>query len=207
MQAPLLGKIKAGHSTTAAILGADGSVQLRAGDAAPSLAGTVIAKLGGAVQATRVLATPQAHQSAVPPAVTAANDVVLVAGLKSGTLRVAARTGDSPTEAGTATLKSIGSFDGNGADIFFLAKLTGPGTSKSTDGALCSALAGGGVRLLAREGQSVNGKTISTIATLVGSAGTLAEGRWRVDDHTIGARADVCTRQIAGHLYHPVKRG
>lgn len=47
--------------------------------------------------------------------------------------------------------------------------------------ALCTALGDGSVKVLARRGDLVGGKTIATL-------GTLGEGRWRVDETTCGVR-------------------
>jgi hypothetical protein len=44
------------------------------------------------------------------------------------------------------------------------------------------------VNILAQSGANIGGKTVAQVTSLVGSAGTLADGRWRVDDSHIGMR-------------------
>ncbi len=110
---------------------------------------------------------------------TAKNDAVLIAGLDEGFPRVAAREGlPLPGLPEGITVKSFGSIDGTGPVIFFFATLQGKTVNAKNDGALCAAYADGTVRVLAREGDSVDGKSITVLGSLVGVAGTLADGRW-----------------------------
>jgi hypothetical protein len=128
--------------------------------------------------------------------VTSRNNVVLLAGLSTGTLRVAARTGtDNHALPSGVTLKSFGAIDGNGSAIFFLATLQGAGITGKNAAALCMALGDGSVKVQVQMAQIVGGKAIATIGTLVGSAGSLAEGRWRLDDTTIGVRLTFAGRR------------
>ena len=186
-QAPMLGKI-GGKGALPVILGSDGKVKLRVGESAPTLPGTVVTKLkepcGNAVLATLK------HQPAAggAAAITAANDTVLIGGIQTGTLSVLARSGDPIGGAGGPKLKAFTAIDGNGTTVFFLATLTGTGVGPTTDTALLAVPPAAAARMLVREGDLINTKKVTTIATLVGLAGTLAEGRWRVDASTIGVR-------------------
>ena len=178
------GKIQVGKIKSPALFAADGSLLLKVGGSVPGLAGSIIIKLGEP-SGDAVLVTLKP----VAGGITAKNNVVLVSGLSTGTPEVAAQTGtaNAALPAGV-TIKSFGTIDGNGSAIFFLATLQGTGITAKTSLALCAALADGSVRVLASRGQSVGGKTVSILGTLVGSKGTLAEGRWRVDEATTGVR-------------------
>ena len=182
-----VGAFQGNSASVPAIFGADGSVKIKVGDPAPGLAGSMIAKLGApsGQAAVAMLKTGVAQ-------VTSATDCVLLGGLDSAP-RIAAREGQAFANAPALSIKSIGSFDGNGSVIFFLATLQGSGVATASDLALCAALADGSVRLLVREGQDVNGATLTSFATLVGSPGTLAEGRWRAGDDAFGIRATFAT--------------
>ncbi len=180
------GAIKKGAVVIPAIFAADGSVRVKVGDFAPGLGGakflTLNAPSGDAALGTLAIG---------PGRVTAGNDAVLVAGLTVGSLRIVAREGMNFANAPAIFLTSFGAIDGNagpGGAIFFLAKVRGVGLTPAAPTALCAALADGSVRLLVRQGESVGGKPVTIIGTLLGSAGTLGEGRWRADATTIGAR-------------------
>lgn len=177
--------ISTGYSCTPVVIGPDRTVLLRTGDALADIDGSVICKLGqpsgDAVLAT--LALSAANN------ISARNNVVLVRGLASGSPHVAARIG-TPNAAlpNGVTIKSFGTIDGNGSGIFFNATLQGTNVTSLNAKALCVATKDGSVKVLARVGAVVNGRTIATIGTLVGNAGTLSEGRWRVDETTCGVR-------------------
>lgn len=160
---PFIGSILTGKKKVPAIFAADGSELLKPSDKVGGLSiGKILASNGDAalVQFTGVPATTSTG---------------LVTGLKSGSLRVSARQGD-------LGIKTFGAFDGNGATTFFLSRLA--------DGhlALAAALGDGSVRILARVGDTFGSTTITSLTTLASARGSLAEGRWRLDDHTIGVR-------------------
>ena len=81
------------------------------------------------------------------------------------------------------TIQKFLSIDGGGTDTFFLATLNGGGSP-----ALCSVLPGGTVKIVAQHTEPAPGGTVANLATLIGSKGTLADSRWRVDDQTYGIR-------------------
>jgi len=162
-----------------AIFASDGTVLVKSGDPAPGIDGAVIQGLG-TPNGQAVLAT------LAGAGVNASNNKALLAGLTTGQLRIAARTGD-PIARG-ARLKKILSFDGGGATVFFRAKLAGPLVERTNDLVLAASSSGEPLRLLAREGGRVNGTPITGLATLVGARGTLAEGRWRAGGDAIGVR-------------------
>ncbi len=176
------GRIIGDRSKAPAIFSGAGALKLTIGDAAPWIIGSRIVKLGepsgGAVIATL------AAQSGV---VSATNDVVLINGLDAEPA-VAAREGQAFANAPELRIKSFGAIDGNGSVTFFLVTLQGAGVTAKNDLALAAAPRGGPATLLVREGQEVNGLMITGLATLVGSAGTLAEGRWRTGDQSCGVR-------------------
>jgi uncharacterized repeat protein (TIGR03803 family) len=178
-----------GRTKTAAILAGDGSVRVRVGEA---LAGATVARLG-APCGDACAATFKVGMGGV----LAGNDSALLAGLTAGPVRIAAREGQDLDGIPGVLLKSIGTFDGNGPTVFFLAALQGSGVSPSSDAALCAALSDGRVRVIAREGQAVNGKTVSIIGSLVGLKGTLAEGRWRAGADAIGTRVSFTDKSQA----------
>lgn len=172
------------NGRVAAVFGPDGTRRLSIGDGIPGLEGAIIAKLG-VPSGDAMLATLKLNRAA---GITAANDTILLAGLKEGNLRVAAREGMELATQPGVVLKAFGAIDGHGTDIFFRAILHGSAVTAGGNAALCAALADGGVRTLIREGQVVGTRTVATISTLLGAAGTLAEGRWRAGDQTIGVR-------------------
>ncbi len=186
------GSLKIGTKVAPALFDAGGLVRVRVGDAALGLTAK-IARLnppsGDAALATLVLGA----------GVTASNDTVLLAGVSGGTLRVAAREGLPFSNSGLL-LKSFLSIDGvtdSSGAIFFLAKLQGASVTVADDTALCAARPDGSVRLLVRKGTLMGTAKISVIGTLAGGAGTLAEGRWRMDGQTIGARLSLTSgRQL-----------
>ena len=181
---PFGGSLSVGGAKIPAIFAADGSVLVQAGGPPPGDATAMIASLGqpngGAVLARLKMGAG---------GIVSQDSTVLLAGLDSGSPRVAAQTGvvETGLPAGVS-IRKILSFDGQGADVFFLADLQGPGISASQSLALCVAPAAGGVKILASKGEAVNGKTISILGSLVGSKGTLAASRWRVGDSAIGLR-------------------
>jgi hypothetical protein len=180
---PFAGSIGSGKVKTPAIFAADGSVRLKLGDPAPTLANTKIAKLLASNGDAAI-----ARLAPLPPAVTSDNDTVLLAGLTSGTLRLAAREGADFTNLANVSVMSFGAIDGTGATVFFVAKLQGAHVDVTNDTALCAALSDGSVRVLVRKGDPFPGTTIASLTTLVAAKTSRAEGRWRLDDHTIGVR-------------------
>ncbi|MEA3209761.1 MAG: hypothetical protein QOE70_2818 [Chthoniobacter sp.] len=178
------GSFNANTKKTPALFAADGRVLRVLGDGAPGIGSSVITKLG-APSGDGALVTLKAGAGAV----TSQTNKVLLAGLSSGALRVAAQSGTGRTGLpNMVTIKTFGAIDGHGSAIFFLARLQGLNVTAKTAASLCVALADGSVKVLAKSGDLVGGKTIATIGTLVGGKGTLAEGRWRVDDSTFGVR-------------------
>lgn len=180
---PFSGTLEFAGKKSAALFAVDGSVRVRVGGSAPGLDGTFIAKLG--------VPNGDAAIATLKPGVgdvTATTDTLLLAGLRSGALRVAAREGVALDGLPGVSVKTFGSFDGQGDVIFFLATLQGTGVTPLSDSALCAALADGSVRVLLREGDRVDGHTVSIMSTLVAYKGTLAEGRWRGGTNAIGAR-------------------
>jgi RHS repeat-associated protein len=123
---------------------------------------------------------------------------VLLTGLSTGTITEAASTGRELPE--TLTIKNFLAIDGNGADTFFLATLQGKGVTAANNIALEAAISGSS-QIVARKGEEVTigGSTssISTLTTLVGSPGTLADGRWRVDDSDFGIRVTLSNKSEA----------
>ena len=177
-----------GTTKVAAIFAGDGSVRVRVGGSTPDLPAATLAKLG-APSGDAALASLKP----LPGVVTAKDDTVLLAGLTSGPVRIAAREGFAHNGlTGGITLKTIGAFDGTGGagtPIFFLATLQGGDVTSKSDSALCVALANGDVHVLVREGKTmVGGQGVIGIASLIGVKGSLAEGRWRAGASAIGAR-------------------
>ncbi|MES2570401.1 MAG: choice-of-anchor tandem repeat NxxGxxAF-containing protein, partial [Verrucomicrobiota bacterium] len=152
-------------------------------DPAPGIAQARIARLG-VPNGHAALITLQTQRGVVGRE----NDTVLYTGLADGNLRIAARGGSSVPGLPNAFFRSIVAFDGNGSTVFFLATLAGKNIHSSNNVALFAALENGSVRLLARKGARLDNSTTTVLSTLVGTQGTLAEGRWRLDDHTIGVR-------------------
>ena len=122
--------------------------------------------------------------------VTASTSSALITGLSSsGTAsHIAARVGVPIVFGSSISIKSFNAIDGNGASAFFLATLQGSGISGKNSTALCSTISSGSVNILVQKGESVGGKTVSTITTLASSALTPASARWRVDDSDIGVK-------------------
>lgn len=178
---PFVGSVLRAGKVVPAIFAPDGTVRL---DTAGVLEGTLamrVKKLG-------VLSGDAVLVTLTGLGVTAASDSALLRGLREGPVRIAAREGDELANAPGVRIKSFTHLDGTGADVFFLATLAGAGVSARNDSALCVAAADGSVRVLLREEQTLGGKKVKTIASLVGLPGTLAEGRWRLDDSRLGAR-------------------
>ena len=171
------GSFKAGKKTTPAIFAPDGSLLLQ-------LSGTVngstvhngiLTKLGQP-SGDAVIATLKTGGE-----VTGRNKSVLMAGLASGSTAVVAQTGTTyATMPAGVTIAKFLAIDGNGPDIYFMAQLGGVATAANKL-ALCkiSPVSDSGPSVLVRKGDSVGGKTVSVIATLAGSPGTLAQERWR----------------------------
>jgi glucose/arabinose dehydrogenase len=180
---PYAGTFAEGKKKTPAVFAPAGSVLFAVGDELPVIADSVISKLG-APSGDALVATLKTG----PGGITAKTNTVLLADLSVGA-RVAAQTGTAQTGLPTGvTIKRFGTIDGNGTIIFFLATLQGTGVTAKNATALCAALIDGSVKILARVGDPVGAKNIATISTLVGSKGTLAEGRWRIGDTAIGVR-------------------
>jgi len=131
------------------------------------------------------------------------SDQTLFTGLMDGTPQPAVRRGQDL--GGGVKLKSFLTLDGNGTTTFFSGTLKGDGVNSGNGQALFAVLPPGGIpslpesgppatglRMLVRKGQPVTtprgAKTVRTIATLVGQAGSLAEGRWRSGPNSIGVR-------------------
>ena len=132
------------------------------------------------------------------PAVTSANDAVVLADLRE-TPQVVARESAAAPGTGGLTFKSFtsatesdgggsppppafkkGGVQGNGGFVvggttFFTGKLNG--ATSTTDFGLWAFRDGEGTVLMARTGDSLNGKTIKTITALKGGSGTGAENR------------------------------
>lgn len=187
-----LATLVVGKKKTPAIFAPDGSVRLRLGGAAPGLDGTQIAKLG-VPNGDAVLATLKPKAGGA----TAESDELLIAGLRSGPLRVAAREGVDLDGLPGVSVKKFGTFDGQGDAIFFLATLQGASVTPKNDSVLCAALGDGRVRVIVREGQTVEGQAVSVIGTLVALKGTLAEGRWRAGSEAIGVRLTLADKSRA----------
>jgi hypothetical protein len=146
---PFAGQIRSGKKLSQAIFAADGSVRIKAGDAAPGIEGASLQSLqwpsGDAALATLTIGSG---------GVSAADDTVLLAGLMDGPPRIAAREGLELTNQPSLAIKRFLSIDGTGspgAPIFFTALLRGNGVTAADDLALCAALPDGSVRLLVRE--------------------------------------------------------
>ncbi|MDB6151889.1 MAG: hypothetical protein JWL90_342 [Chthoniobacteraceae bacterium] len=166
-----------------AIFAGDGAVLLKAGGAAPGIEGTRISKLGPP-NGQAALVTLELQR----PAVTTANSTVLYTGLANGNPKASVRIGGNVPGLEGVFFRSIIAFDGNGSTVFFLSTLQGKKVSRSNDLALFALLQDGSLRMLVRKGWGINNSTVTVLSTLVGAQGSLAEGRWRIDDHTIGVR-------------------
>jgi autotransporter-associated beta strand protein len=176
------GSVQIGAATLGALFDAGGNLRFKVGDAAAGLPTTSILRLD-APSGHAALATLKIGAGGV----TAQNDVVLLANVDV-TPRLAARKGQELANAPGIRIASFGTLDGDGNAIFFLATLQGTGVTATNNLGLCAALPDGSVRLLVRAGQTLGAKTISTFATLVGAAGSLAEARWRAGDALCGVR-------------------
>ena len=179
------GTVQVGTKKSAAIFVADGRVLLKVGG---TVGGLTIAKLG-APSGDAVLVTLK-----VGGAITAKNCVQLVTGLSTGSLAVGAQTGTAhPGLPAGVTIKTFIAIDGAGRTPFVLGTLQGTGVIAANNSALLAIRGGGQVTIAARTGDTATlgatTRTISILATLVGSKGTLAANRWRVDDDTFGMRA------------------
>ncbi len=120
-----------------------------------------------------VLATIQRGAAA-----TAANDQVIFTGLMSDDPQPAVRKGQEIPGLPGVFLKSFLTLDGNGATTFFSGKLRGAGVNATNDTAIFS-VGPAGFAMLVRKGMDVGDEKVKIVATLVGQAGSLAEGRWR----------------------------
>jgi len=133
--------------------------------------------------------------------VTTANDDVLFTGLMSDNPQPMVREGQEIPNAPNSELSSFIAVDGNGPVTFFRGTLKGElaGGRKAV-----AVFAVGpppvGFRMLAFKGQQVNGKTVRTVATLVGQARTLAEGRWRGSPNALGVRLTFARGEQALYL-------
>lgn len=131
------------------------------------------------------------------------SDQTLFTGLMDGTPQPAVRRGQDL--GGGLKLKSFLTLDGNGTTTFFSGTLKGTGVNSGNGQALFAVLPPGGIpslpeggppasglRMLVRKGDPVmtpqGERFVRTIATLVGQAGSLAEGRWRSGPNSIGVR-------------------
>lgn len=131
--------------------------------------------------------------------VTAENDQVLFTGLQGDDPQPAVRKGQEITNLLGIFIKAFVTLDGNGETTFFSGKLKGPGMTETNNTALFG-VGPAGFKLLARQGMALGGdEEVKTIATLVGQAGSLAEGRWRGGPDFIGAR--ITTKKGRQMLY------
>jgi uncharacterized delta-60 repeat protein len=149
---------------------------------------------GGATMGTIAKLNPPTGDAVVATlghgaGITGTNDRVLMTGLQNGTPIAAARTGQDVPEDPDVTLQSFVTLDGNGTVSFFSARLRPKNPrGKSGVGIFAVGPFPTPAHLLVRTGQTVGGKTVKTIATLIGQAGTLAEGRWRGGPDRLGVR-------------------
>ncbi len=179
------GTYQTGKTKVNAIFSTAGSVVLKVGDSLAGIPNATVSKLGvpsgDAVIAT-LKATPGTGST-----VTSANNVALVTGLIAGSPVVSVETGTvyTPKSGSGVTVRSFGTIDGNGASTFFFASVQPVGSTTSKN-ALCATSAAGTMNVLVSAGDTVSGKPVTVIKTLVGAPGSLPMGRWRVDDNTIG---------------------
>ncbi len=193
----------------AAVFNERGEVLLHAQQTMPVGGGEmrVIAKLA-APTGDAVLATLDRRSGA-----TAADDQVLFGGLQAGTPKAMARKGQLLAGLPGVKLKSFLTLDGNGQTTFFSSTLNGAGVTGRNNTAILAAKPPSGsaglpesgameseVRVLVRKGDIVDGNTVRTVATLVGSAGTLAEGRWRGGPNSLGVRLTFTDKTQALYL-------
>lgn len=181
---PFLGTEVFGRLKFPAIFSADGNLLLAVSGSVPGLNGAIASKLRGPSGDAAVVTLKTGAGGITSP-----NSVVLLTGLSTGSPKVAAQTGTpNPGLPAGVTIRSFLAFDGNGTKTFFMANLQGTGVTSANSLALCTVLDNGNINLLARTGDMVNGKKISTIGTFLSSAGTAADGRWRADDTDFGVR-------------------
>lgn len=178
------GAIPLGSTRSAAIFSADGSLLLRVGGGVPGRDGTIITGLGQP-SGDAVLATLKVGAGGIA----AKDNVIMLTGLSTGSPKVAAQSGTFnaglPTDV---TIRSFGAFDGQGSSVFFVATLQGPNLSAKSNPWLCQIRPDGRLQALTGQGQDMQGRTVATLATLVGGRGTLAEGRWRASGNAFGVR-------------------
>ena len=178
------GTVQGGNVQSGAVFAPDETVLLKVGG---TIGGLPLAKLG-APDGDAVLVTLKTGGS-----VSAKNNIELVTGLASGTPAVAARTGTvgGGLPAGL-TIQHFLALDGQGSTTFALVTLQGTGVTAANNTALLAIIGPGQVNLAARKGQSVTiggtTRTVTTLATLVGSSGTLAANRWRAGEDSFGLR-------------------
>jgi len=110
--------------------------------------------------------------------VTSRSNAVLVLGLSTEYPAVTVRTGMPNVGLPSGvTIKNFLTLDGNGTYSFFLAVLQGAGVTSENKLALCAVTYRDNVNILARTGDAMNdGRIVSRLITLTGSAGTLAAG-------------------------------
>ncbi len=193
-----------------AVFDATGTVLLRSGEMRAVETGGPMAMVMKLMPPTgdAVLATFQRGAD-----VRSDSDQTLFTGLMTNTLLPAARRGQEIPGHPGVKLKSFLTIDGTGDTTFFSATLKGTGVTTSNNVAIfatgpISGIASqpesgapvSGLRALVRKGDIVFGKKVRTIATLVGQAGTLAEGRWRSGPHTIGVRLTFTDKTQALYL-------
>lgn len=131
---------------------------------------------------------------------TAENDQVLFVGLNEGAPEPMVRKGQEVPGLPGVRLKSFLTLDGNGDTTFFSGKLAGAGVNGSNSTAIFAASPTVGFKMMVRKGQMVDGKQVKIIATLVGTAGTLAEGRWRGGPDDLGVRLTFTDKSHALYL-------
>ena len=166
------------------VFSSDGEILLEKGAEAPGLPGTVIAAIGQQSGDAAFVTLALGHGG-----ITSKNSAALISGLSSGAPRVVAQSGvaNIGLPAGV-TIKTFLTLDGDGANAFFLASLQGSEISAGSDIGLCSATAGGVLNILVRNTQKAGEQIVSRVTTLVGSEGTAAARRWRIDDAHVGVR-------------------
>lgn len=195
-QSPCLGSILVNRKKVPCLLGADGKVKLRVGDAAPALPGTVITKIGEPAGDITLLTL---RRQSTAPIVTAANDVVLIGGVRTPPLRVIARTGEAIVGGNGALISKFLSIDGGGTSSFFTVQLAGPGVTSKNNAALAAAPGADPARILVRKDDTVGAGKVTVIGTLAGFPASTGEGRWRADDGALGVRLTLSDR--SNHLF------
>ncbi len=180
----LTGILRAHGAESQALFGADGTVLLEEGGSLPGFPGAVIYYARNP-NGDATLVTLRTGAGGV----TSKDNVVLVTGVSAGRPYPAARIGTPafglPPGVVIARFLEI---DGHGSSTFFTALLQKNGAAEMQSPSLCAVLEFGRINLLVQPGQNVGGKIVRSVATLMGSPGTLADGRWRVDSSTIGVR-------------------